>query len=66
MNEYWFKAFYTDRDGWTITFKYSVKATTLREAAFKSEDIEKHFEKENLWLHNFNKERSELEGVDVL
>jgi hypothetical protein len=67
MKLYWFKAFYTDRDGWTIEFKYSVFATNSKSAEFKCKDVERHFEEGNSWLSYFTKELyREFVGVEEL
>jgi len=66
MNEYWFTAFYEDRDGWAIEFKYSVKAASLSHAIFKGDELEKRFEKENSWLHNFDLKENVLDKVEEL
>lgn len=64
MNEYWFTAFYKDCDGWTIQFKYSVKATSEGVANIKCDAVENQFEKENPWLSNFKQKCRWIEGVE--
>lgn len=66
MKKFWFTAFYEDRDGWSIEFKYSVRAASLRHAIFEGDKLEKRFENENLWLHNFYFKETVLDKVEVL